>query len=185
MSANRIILTEQFSTPLGTMIAAAVEEGVCLCEFSNRRILEREFTTLEKLLRATRTEGSHRHIEHLKLELHEYFHHQRQTFTVPLVTPGTSFQQQVWKELLNIPYGTTRSYKQQAIALGNLAAIRAVAHANGMNRIAILIPCHRVIGDDGSLIGYGGGIERKRWLLQHEQAKSDGSKQENLFAGSD
>jgi len=89
-----------------------------------------------------------------------------------LHTPGTDFQKSVWKILQEIPYGETRSYKQQAIALGNPKAIRAVASANGHNRISIIIPCHRVIGSDGSLTGYGGGLHRKKWLLDFEKANS-------------
>jgi len=88
---------------------------------------------------------------------------------VPLHTPGTDFQQGVWRELQNIPYGTTRSYKAQAIALQKPEAIRAVAGANGMNRISIIVPCHRIIGEDGSLTGYGGGLWRKKWLLDFEK----------------
>ncbi|MFA6582395.1 MAG: methylated-DNA--[protein]-cysteine S-methyltransferase, partial [Paludibacter sp.] len=90
-----------------------------------------------------------------------------------LFTPGSEFQQAVWKELQNIPYGTTRSYKEQATALKRPEAVRAVANANGMNRISILIPCHRVIGMDGSLTGYGGGLWRKKWLLDLEQNKQN------------
>ncbi len=89
---------------------------------------------------------------------------------MPLDTPGTDFQQSVWKILQNITYGETRSYKQQAIALNNPKAIRAVASANGHNRVSIVIPCHRVIGSNGSLVGYGGGLHRKRWLLDFEKS---------------
>ena len=100
----------------------------------------------------------------------EYFDGTRMEFNLPLDMPGTVFQKRVWHELLQIPYGTTRSYKQQAIAMGNAMAVRAVARANGFNRLGIIVPCHRVVGDDGHLTGYGGGIWRKKWLLEHEKA---------------
>jgi AraC family transcriptional regulator of adaptative response/methylated-DNA-[protein]-cysteine methyltransferase len=112
--------------------------------------------------------GDNSHFVLLRKELDEYFEGKRKEVSVPLVTPGSPFQQAVWKELQNIPYGSTRSYKQQANALKNPDAVRAVANANGMNRIAIIIPCHRVIGTDGSLTGYGGGLWRKKWLLDLE-----------------
>ena len=103
-----------------------------------------------------------------KKELDEYFLGQRKDFTVKLDTPGTDFQNSVWKALCDIPFATTASYQEQATRLNNPKAVRAVARANGMNRVAIVIPCHRVIGKDGSLTGYAGGLERKRWLLDHE-----------------
>ena len=105
-------------------------------------------------------------------QLNEYFEGRRIEFTMPLVTPGTSFQETVWEELRRIPYGSTRSYKQQAEAINNPEAVRAVANANGVNRISILIPCHRVIGSDGQLTGYGGGLWRKKWLLDLESRTS-------------
>ena len=117
-------------------------------------------------------EGENRHLEELRDQLNEYFSGSRKEFTVPLVTPGTEFQQRVWKELLKIPYGTTRSYQEQANALNSPDSVRAVANANGTNRISIIIPCHRVIGSDGRLTGYGGGLKRKKWLLDHEKKHS-------------
>jgi methylated-DNA-[protein]-cysteine S-methyltransferase len=103
-------------------------------------------------------------------ELDEYFTARRKFFTVDLDLRGTAFQQRVWNELLTIPYGTTISYEALAVRLGNIKAIRAVGLANGQNPVAILVPCHRVIGKSGSLIGYGGGLENKEWLLYHEGA---------------
>lgn len=167
---KRVINLIRLETPLGTMLACGVEEGICLLEFSDRKMLETELKTLAKLLNATILQGANRHFEQLRTELHEYFAGKRKIFSVPLYTPGTDFQKDVWTGLQTIPYGATRSYLQQAIALGRPAAVRAVANANGMNRVSILIPCHRVIGADGELTGYGGGIWRKKWLLDHEQA---------------
>jgi AraC family transcriptional regulator of adaptative response/methylated-DNA-[protein]-cysteine methyltransferase len=150
------------------MFACATRQGVCLLDFSDRRMLETEFVDLRKRLHAVILPGKNAHLDHLQVELHEYFDRQRKIFTVPLHTPGTSFQQSVWNLLQTIPYGATRTYKQQAQTLGKPKAIRAVASANGHNRVSILIPCHRVIGSDGSLVGYGGGLHRKQWLLDLE-----------------
>lgn len=166
---KKIINIMRLETPLGTVFAAAAEEGICLLEFSDRKMLETELKLLSKILNANIIQGNNPHFDLLKRELDEYFKGRNKKFTVPLFTPGTEFQQAVWKELQNIPYGTTRSYKQQAIALKKPEAVRAVANANGMNRIAIIIPCHRVIGNDGSLVGYGGGLWRKKWLLDLEK----------------
>jgi AraC family transcriptional regulator of adaptative response/methylated-DNA-[protein]-cysteine methyltransferase len=154
------------------MIAGAIDEGICLLEFHDRRILNSEYRDLSKYFKTTVEEGNSRHFEILTKQITEYFEGTRKEFSVPLVTPGTEFQQSVWKELLTIPYGTTRSYLEQSVALGNPGSIRAVANANGMNRIAIIIPCHRVIGSDGKMTGYGGGIARKKWLLDHEKKHS-------------
>jgi len=168
---KQIINITRFETPLGTMFACAVDQGICLLEFSDRRMLETEFKALAKHLNATIIQGTHPHFHKLESQLTEYFEGKRKVFTVPLFTPGTDFQQSVWNELQSIPYGTTRSYKQQAIAICKPEAVRAVGHANGMNRISIIIPCHRVIGENGNLTGYGGGIWRKQWLLDFEKGK--------------
>ncbi len=164
----KIINITRLESPMGPMFACAVDEGICLLEFTDRRMLETEFKDLNRILDASIIQGHHPHFDILQTQLDEYFAGKRREFTVPLYSPGTAFQQAVWKELQTIEYGTTRSYKQQAIALGRPEAIRAVANANGMNRIAILIPCHRVIGADGSLTGYGGGLWRKKCLLDLE-----------------
>lgn len=162
------IYTTQFETPIGPMVAAATAEGICLVEFTDRRMLETEWKDLCKRLNAYIIQGESPHFAPLKKQLEEYFAGSRRDFDLKLHTPGSEFQQAVWKELQRIPYGSTRSYLQQAKALKKPEAIRAVAHANGMNRIAIIIPCHRVIGSDGSLTGYGGGLWRKKWLLELE-----------------
>lgn len=112
-------------------------------------------------------------IEQCIQELTSYFYEGRKFFSVPLSTEGTGFQKKVWNVLLEIPFGKTISYTQQALQVGDLKSIRAVALANGQNPIAIIIPCHRVIGKDGSLVGYGGGLDNKTWLLKHEGALAD------------
>jgi AraC family transcriptional regulator of adaptative response/methylated-DNA-[protein]-cysteine methyltransferase len=166
---QRIINVVRLETPLGTMMACAVEEGICLLEFTDRKMLETELNALKKMLKANFIQAEHTHFAVLRKQLEEYFAGQRKTFDVPLFMPGTVFQQSVWQLLQTIPYGEVRSYKQQANGLNRPEAIRAVAGANGMNRISILVPCHRVIGEDGSMTGYGGGIWRKQWLLELER----------------
>lgn len=169
---GQVITITRITTSLGPMLAGTTDKGICLLEFTDRKMLETELKQLNKLLKAPLLPGTHKHFDQLNREIQEYFEGKRKTFTVPLDSPGTDFQQAVWKELTTIPFGTTRSYKEQAVHLRQPAAIRAVANANGLNRIAILIPCHRVIGSDGQLTGYGGGIWRKQWLLDHERKNS-------------
>jgi AraC family transcriptional regulator of adaptative response/methylated-DNA-[protein]-cysteine methyltransferase len=176
-----MILKTVIDTPLGKMIGGATEDGICLLEFSDRKILSTEYKDLTKLLNTTLKEGNNKHLKKLRKELREYFNGKRQVFSLPLVTPGSDFQQQVWKELLTIPFGSTKSYMEQAIALDRPGSVRAVANANGMNRIAIIIPCHRVIGSDGRLTGYGGGLKRKKWLLDHEKRFSGQAVDLDLF----
>ncbi len=164
-----IINIVRLTTPIGPMFAGASNDGVCLLEFTDRRMLERELLDLRRRLNAVILPGLNLHLKQVQAELHEYFSGTRQTFTVAIDAPGSEFQQSVWSILREIPYGETRSYLQQAVALGKKEAVRAVASANGMNRISIIIPCHRVIGSDGSLTGYGGGLHRKKWLLDFER----------------
>ena len=168
------------------MHAATVDEGVCMLEFGERKELESEIRFLKKFYHADFEEADHPHLALLAFQLQEYFAGSRKSFDVPLVFPGTPFQSKVWKALLKIPYGATRSYLQQAQALGDVTAIRAVAGANGKNRIAIVVPCHRVIGTNGKLTGYGGGMERKKWLLDFEKKisirdRASGTFQPELF----
>ncbi|GAB3487333.1 bifunctional transcriptional activator/DNA repair enzyme AdaA [Marinomonas epiphytica] len=174
-SENNVILIDRLTTPIGPMFICATEQGVCLLEFVDRRMLETEFEDLQKRLKAQIVSGENSHIKQMKSELNEYFLGTRKHFDVPLDYPGTDFQKQVWEALGDIPYGQTASYQQQADHINNPKAFRAVARANGMNRIAIVIPCHRVIGKDGSLTGYAGGLERKRWLLDHEKKHTSSS----------
>ena len=169
---QNVIDLRRIETPLGTMYACATQNGICLLEFTDRKMLETEFKSLAKTLNATIVQGDNKHFNLLEEELHEYFEGKRTEFTVPLHTPGSDFQNRVWKALKEIPYGQTRSYKQQASHMGSPEAVRAVANANGMNKISIIIPCHRVIGADGNLTGYGGGIWRKKWLLELESQNS-------------
>ncbi len=162
-----IILVNRFTTPLGPMFVCATEEGICLLEFVERDILEKEFAELQKLLKATIIVGENAPIQQVKKEIGEYFKGKRKIFEVALHTPGTHFQNSVWAHLLTIPFGQKTTYQNIAQQIEKPKAIRAVGAANGRNRISIIIPCHRVIGTDGKLRGYGGGIERKQWLLNH------------------
>lgn len=166
------ILTRELATPLGPMLAGAVGDGLCLLEFHDRRLLTAEREELsERLGRAVvgDEDGPGRgHLDSMERELREYFAGERRAFETKLLTPGTEFENRVWAELLRIPFAATCSYGQMAGRLGNAGASRAVGRANGRNRIAIVIPCHRVIESTGALRGYGGGLERKRWLLEHE-----------------
>lgn len=155
---------------LGPLVAGATDQGICLLEFSDRRMLEAQAETLKSRIGLPAAPASHPILERLAVELEEYFAGGRRDFDLPIYEPGTPFQETVWAALRAIPFGETRSYSQLAAAVGDPAAVRAVAQANGRNRIAILVPCHRVIGADGGLGGYGGGIWRKQRLLEIEGA---------------
>ena len=157
-------------TPLGPMIAGATDSAVCLLEFTDRRMLETQFHVLRRRFGLPMIPGESQHLERLRCELAEYFVGKRREFAVPLSFPCTEFEQEVWRKLLEIPYGATRSYQELARTVGRPGASRALGTANGKNRIAILIPCHRVVTQNGELGGYGGGLWRKRILLDLEKA---------------
>lgn len=157
-------------TPLGPMVAGAVDEGICLLEFADRRMLEAQFGRIKKLLGRELAPGNHMLIDQLDEELQRYFKGELREFSVPMVYPGTKFQVACWDHLRTIPYGETRSYGELARSLDKPSAVRAVGRANGDNRLAILLPCHRVVGADGKLTGYGGGLWRKQHLLALEAA---------------
>jgi AraC family transcriptional regulator of adaptative response/methylated-DNA-[protein]-cysteine methyltransferase len=163
-------------SPLGPLVAGATSQGVCLLEFSDRPMLESQLAKVRKLFDSPAVPGMNDHLKQLASELGDYFAGTLQTFSVPLIYPGTSFQVRVWNELLRIPYGQTRTYDELAIRLGSSGGRRPVGRANGMNRIAILIPCHRVIRKDGQLGGYGGGLRRKQFLLELENKNCRGAK---------
>ncbi len=172
---GRLVKMTRILTPLGPMLAGATDEGICLLEFFDRRMLQTQLEKLRKLLDAVPLLGSNEHLERLSVQLGEYFEGKRTDFDLQLVLPGTPFQQNVWAALRRIPYATTYSYKKLAELLDNPGAVRAVGRANGQNRVAILVPCHRVIGERGELAGYGGGVWRKRYLLNLERGCSAAS----------
>jgi AraC family transcriptional regulator, regulatory protein of adaptative response / methylated-DNA-[protein]-cysteine methyltransferase len=156
-------------TPLGPMVFGATARGVCLLEFSDRRLLETQLGRVRKWCGEAAIPGENAHTREMRAQLAAYFAGELREFTVGLDVSGTPFQQKVWAALRAIPYGETRSYGDVARMLGTPAATRAVARANGDNRVSIVIPCHRVIGSDGELTGYGGGLYRKRALLELER----------------
>jgi AraC family transcriptional regulator of adaptative response/methylated-DNA-[protein]-cysteine methyltransferase len=163
------VVTTWVESPLGPLLAGARPEGICLLEFTDRRALEAQLATVRQRFACAVVPGTHAHLDRLKDELARYFAGSLRAFTVPLVYPGTPFQQKVWDRLQKIPYGQTLSYEALATAVGVQGAQRAVGRANGQNRIAIVIPCHRVVNKSGKLGGYGGGLWRKEFLLNLER----------------
>ncbi|WP_291072309.1 methylated-DNA--[protein]-cysteine S-methyltransferase [Empedobacter sp. UBA5637] len=165
--------SKKIQTPLGEMLAIKSEKGICMLEFFDGKSTEKQLKEIENLGEIFEKDDDI--LNRLENELNDYFKGNLKEFTIPLDLIGTDFQKKVWNELIKIPFGETRSYKEQSIAVGDLLAIRAVANANAKNKIAIVVPCHRVIGSDGSLTGYAGGKKRKQFLLELE------SQQLNLF----
>jgi len=180
-----MICLKNIKTPVGVMRMGATDEGICLFDFQYRRSIDTIMKRIETLSGDKFAEADHPHFQPLQEQIGEYFAGTRREFSLPLYLLGTPFQKSVWQGLQHIPYGETRSYKQQSIFLGNESAIRAVASANGENGIAIIIPCHRVIGTNGSLTGYGGGLRIKEWLLSHERRHSGKTGQAELFEQSE
>ena len=154
-----MIFITEIETPLGKVVAGSNEGGICLLEFADRnnKVPEADIVVAENV-----------HLKKLRKELDEYFKGKRKDFTVPLTPAGTSFRKEVWLTLGKIPFGSTISYSDVAMRLGNPLSVRAVANANSKNPVAIIIPCHRVIGENGNLTGYAGGLWRKKWLIEHE-----------------
>lgn len=176
-----MIFLQDIDTPLGKMRMGVANEGICLFDFQYRQSIDRIMARIHSCSGYNFTDGHHPFHDVLQEQVNEYFRGSRRHFDLPLWLLGTPFQLRVWQALREIPYATTRSYKQQSVALGSEKAIRAVAGANGENGIAIIIPCHRVIGENGSLTGYGGGLHRKKWLLEHEWKHAGKSAQASLF----
>ena len=166
---KHIVNIVYIETDLGLMIAGATGKGVCMLDFADYKLLDLELRQLESTFKAPLVLGSNPHLDTLLSQLKEYYKGERRDFDIPLDLAGTEFQKQVWLSLLKIPYGHTTSYAKQAELIGRPTAVRAVANANGKNKIVIVLPCHRIIGADGTLTGYGGGIWRKKKLLALEQ----------------
>jgi len=166
---NNIALTH-IKTPFGELLAGATSHGICLLEFTDTDRVDMQLSRLKKDYKLNAVTKESPFFTPLNQQLKAYFLKQLKTFDIPLDMYGTPFQQQVWQALLAIPYGQTRSYQAQANTIQNPKAIRAVANANRNNRISILIPCHRVIGKNGTMTGYGGGIWRKEYLLDLERS---------------
>jgi len=167
--STSLVTMTRYLSPLGPMLVGATDEAVCLLEFADRRMLQTQLRRLSERLECSFAPGTNPLIDLAVDELEAYFAGDLQRFTMPIRTPGTDFQVAVWDRLLEIPYGATVSYGDVARARGRASAVRAVARAVGDNRIAVVIPCHRVVGSDGRLTGYGGGLWRKQKLLDHER----------------
>ena len=178
--SSESILYRQIETPVGSMLIGASPRGIALLEFADRGGIERIAARILKRHGAILGEGDHPLIEKAEKQLAGYFAGRRRRFDLPLDLGGTPWQRAVWGKLLEIPYGETRSYGQMAAELGKPGASRAVGRANGENNVAIVVPCHRVIEASGALRGYGGGLWRKRWLLEREGACIP-AHQEQLF----
>lgn len=171
LTTSEKIVCCDFPSPLGEMIAGASEKGICFLEWHDRGGVDRIKSRVEKRYRREIESGENQHLSKLREELAHYFDGKFSRFTVELDIRGTEFEQIVWRQLLKIPYGETRSYGQMAIDLNRPGAQRAVGRANGANYVAIVIPCHRVIEANGKLRGYGGGLWRKEWLLKLEHSQ--------------
>lgn len=163
------LFAQRIETPLGGMLAIADDDGLRLLEFVDRRALERELTILRTRVSTNVVPGEHKYLDAIRNQLADYFSGKSLEFHVPVAPVGSSFQLRAWELLRTIPIGETRSYSWMAKKLGNAEMRRAVGRANGENMMCIIIPCHRVIRADGSLCGYGGGLWRKKWLLDHER----------------
>lgn len=163
------------------MTAASTANGLCMLEFSSRQDPETLLARISSIFKDNLRLSENEHIECAVKETAEYLAGTRKSFTVMLDPGGSDFQRTVWQQLLKIPYGTTLTYKEVAIKLCRADSVRAVANASGANKISVMIPCHRVIGSDGSLTGYNGGLERKRWLLDHERKLSNKEYSLQLF----
>ncbi len=168
-AAQGAIQTTLIDTPLGPMLAGATDAGLCLLEFIEGRDLEAELRFYERKFRKSFAPGDHVYLELVRDELARYFSGALRQFSVPVDLYGTPFQLEVWKQLQSIPYGETRSYEEIAAAVRRPRATRAVGRANGTNPVSIIVPCHRVINKGGGLGGYGGGLDRKRYLLALER----------------
>ncbi|MED1204101.1 methylated-DNA--[protein]-cysteine S-methyltransferase [Heyndrickxia acidicola] len=169
---DRIILYHRFWTPVGAMIGCFIDGKLCLLEFADRKELSTELLAIKSTIKGQFKQDDSMVSVQLYKELGEYFSGTRKKFSIPLASMGTDFQLKAWDLLLTIPYGKISTYKFQAELMGKSKAVRAVGRANSTNRIAILIPCHRVIGESGELTGYSGGLERKKYLLEMEASFS-------------
>lgn len=174
-----MLYKNELDTPVGSMVLVANEQGLCLAEFADDLSMEIRLQSFEKKTGLTFSGLSNQINELAKDQLVQYFKKELTEFNVPLSPYGTAFQKEVWKLLSTIPFGQTKTYKSQADQFNSPDAIRAIASANGKNPLAIIIPCHRVLGSDGSLTGYAGGLWRKKWLLEHEGSLNTG--QVSLF----
>lgn len=171
MQTKKIILTKLYESPCGVLLLGSFGNKLCLCDWQVEKHSDRVNRRLKSILHAEFKESTSEVIEQAERQLDEFFAGGRKAFTVPLLFVGTDFQKTVWNELLKIPFGQTISYGEMAKRIGMPKAVRAVANANGANAMSIFVPCHRVVGSDHSLTGYGGGLNAKRRLLELEGCK--------------
>ncbi|MDN5216891.1 methylated-DNA--[protein]-cysteine S-methyltransferase [Fulvivirgaceae bacterium BMA12] len=164
-SGNNSIEIAYFKSPVGELILGAYGEKLCLCDWRHRKMRDAVDNRIKTRLNATYVPAFSDVVEETKVQLQEYFQGARREFNIPLLLAGSDFQKQVWQVLLQVPFGKTETYLGLSRKLGNQKAIRAVAAANGANAISIIIPCHRIIGTDGNLVGYAGGLPAKKKLL--------------------
>lgn len=177
MKEKNIIKTKRYESPCGTLLLGSFDDKLCLCDWQVEKHRDHVNRRLKRILNAEFEEGTSEVIEKAVKQLDEFFSGQRREFDVPLLFTGTDFQKTVWNELLEIPFGMTVSYGEMARRIGMPKAVRAVANANGANSMSIFAPCHRVIGSDRSLTGYGGGLAAKQFLLELET----GSRKLDIF----
>jgi len=177
--AQETLVAARIESPLGPMIALASERGLCLLEWLDRRALLTEIEALRERFGSVITPGSSSVLEKTEQELAAYFAGEREKFDIALDLRGTAYQKRVWERLLRIPSGEAESYGDVARSIEPNSSARAVGRATGQNQVAIIVPCHRVVGADGKLTGYGGGLWRKEWLLAHER----GERQPELWTG--
>lgn len=170
MHKKNIIKTRRYESPCGTLLLGSFDDKLCLCDWQVEKHRYHADRRLKRVLNAEFADGTSDVIEEAVTQLDEFFAKKRQAFSIPLLFVGTDFQKTVWHDLLTIPYGETISYGDMARRIGMPKAVRAVANANGANAISIFAPCHRVIGSDGSLTGYGGGLAAKKMLLELEKS---------------
>ena len=176
MYKKNIVKTKRYESPCGTLLLGSFNDKLCLCDWQVEKHRDHVDKRLKRVLHADFEYGTTAIIEKAIVQLDEFFAGERKDFDVPLLFVGTDFQKKVWNELLKIPFGDTISYGEMACRIGMPKAVRAVANANGANAISIFAPCHRVIGSDGSLTGYGGGLAAKKMLLNLETTCSGTSK---------
>jgi methylated-DNA-[protein]-cysteine S-methyltransferase len=169
---HQVITTKIYPSPLGELILGSNRNRLCLCDWRFRKMRSSIDRRIAKGINAEFRSGTSTVLEQAEEELSEYFEGNRAKFSVPIVLVGSDFQKSVWAALLSTPFGSTRTYLELSEAIGNTKAIRAVASANGANALSILVPCHRIIGSDGSPVGYAGGISVKRKLLELERAQN-------------
>lgn len=165
---ENVIHIKYYESPCGRLILGSFKGRLCLCDWQREKRINVVNNRLKRMLKADFKEGTSDVIEQAAQQLDEFFAGKRRAFDIPLLFVGTDFQKTVWNELLKVPFGKTISYREMAERIGYPKAVRAVANSNGANAMAIFAPCHRVIGSDGSLTGFAGGLYAKRRLLELE-----------------